>query len=146
MSDAEFKQHMLKYSTTPLVAIMKYPEPYDDINPSFKVNIKPLGQLKGTDPKQILNLVLPHFEKLFQDFKLDQPPMDDTVSGLKSAYMRVNYSLTIPDGQKFPASSELWIVPRDDFFFVIDAGTRQDEKTGSRKEIQNILESVVLSN
>lgn len=145
MSDAEFQQLMLKYSTAPLVAIMKHPEPFDDLNPSFKVNIKPLGQLKGADPKQILNLILPQFQKIFQDFKLVQPPIDDKVSGLNSAYMRINYSLTIPDGRKFPTSSELWIVPRGDFFFMIGAGTRQDEKTGSRKEIRNILESVVLS-
>jgi hypothetical protein len=145
MNDAEFQQLMLKYSTVPLVAIMKYPEPFDDLNPSFKVNIKPLGQLKGADPKQILNLLLPQFQKIFEDFNLVQPPMDTKVSGLNAAYMRINYSLVIPDGRKFPTSSELWIVPRGDFFFMIGAGTRQDEKTGSRNDIQNILSSVVLT-
>jgi hypothetical protein len=38
--------------------------------------------------------------------------------------------------------SELWIVPRGDYFFMIGAGTRQDEKTGTRKEIQEILKTV----
>jgi len=145
LNDTEFKQYMLKYSTVPLVAIMKHPEHFDDLNPTFRVNIKPLGNLDGADPKQMLNLILPRFKTLFQDFNLVQPPMDTKVSGLNAAYMRMNYSLMIPDGRKFLTASELWIVPRGEFFFMIGAGTRQDEKTGSRKDIYKILSSVVLS-
>lgn len=144
MNDEEFQQLMLKYSTAPLVAMMKYPEPFDDLNPSFKVNIKPLGQLKGTDPKKILGLILPQFQKMFQDFNLVQPPTDTTVGKLPAAYMRINYSLAIPDGRTFPTASELWIVPRGNYFFMIGAGTRQDGKTGSREEISKILSSVEL--
>ncbi len=144
MNDEEFQQLMLKYSTAPLVAMMKYPEPFDDLNPSFKVNIKPLGQLKGTDPKQILGLMLPQFQKIFQDFRLVQEPTDTKVGKLPAAYMRINYSLAIPDGRTFPTASELWIVPRGEYFFMIGAGTRQDGKTGSREEIAKILSNVEL--
>ena len=144
MNDQEFQQLMLKYSTASLVAIMKYPEPYEDLNPSFKVNIKPLGKLKGTEPKNILSLIIPQFEKMFQDFNLVQPPTDTKVAGLDAAYMHINYSLVIPDGRVFPTASELWIVPRGDYFFMIGAGTRQDEKTGSRSETNEILNSVVM--
>ncbi|MEA1988328.1 MAG: hypothetical protein U9N57_03835 [Pseudomonadota bacterium] len=144
MNDEEFQQLMLKYSAVPLVAMMKYPEPFDDLNPSFKVNIKPFGQLKGSDPKKILGLILPQFQKMFQDFNLVQPPTDTTVGNLPAAYMRINYSLAIPDGRTFPTASELWIVPRGDYFFMIGAGTRQDGKTGSREEISKILSSIEL--
>lgn len=144
VNDEEFKQLMLKYSTAPLVAMMKYPEPFDDLNPSFKVNIKPLGHLKGTDPKKILGLILPQFQRLFQDFYLVQSPTDTVVGRLPAAYMRINYSLAIPDGRTFPTTSELWIVPRGEYFFMIGAGTRQDGKTGSREEISKILSSVEL--
>ena len=65
LNDEEFKQLMLKYSTAPLVAMMKYPEPFDDLNPSFKVNVKPLGNFKGDDPKKIMGLMLPQFYKMF---------------------------------------------------------------------------------
>jgi hypothetical protein len=145
LNDSDFKKLMLKYSTAPLVVMMKYPEPYDDLNPSFKVNVKPLGKLKGADPKQILRLILPQFEKLFKDFVLVQEPMDTSVSGINAAYMRINYSLAIPDGRSFPTTSELWIVPRGNYFFMFGAGTRQDEKTGSRSEIEKILHSVILN-
>ncbi|KIM11921.1 MAG: hypothetical protein KU37_03455 [Sulfuricurvum sp. PC08-66] len=144
MKDDEYKQHVLKYSTAPLVAMTKYPEPFEDLNPSIKVNIKPLGQLKGVDPKQILGLILPQFQKMFQDFNLVQPPMDTKVGSLNAAYVRINYTLEIPDGRAFPTSSQLWIVPRGDYFFLIGAGTRQDEKTGSREEIEKILSTIVL--
>jgi hypothetical protein len=146
LNDQEFQQLMQKYATAPLVAMMKYPEPYDDLNPSFKVNIKPLGQLKGVDPKQILNLFLPQFQKTFKDFVLVQEPTDEKLSNLNSAYMRVNYSIAIPDGREFPTTSELWIIPRGDYFFIVGAGTRQDEKTGSRGEIKEILKSLVIIN
>lgn len=56
--------------TAPSLSMMKHPEPLDDLNPGFKVNIKPLGQLKGSDPKQILGLILPQFEKMYQGIKI----------------------------------------------------------------------------
>jgi hypothetical protein len=145
LNDEEFHQMMIKYSTAPLVAMTKHPEPFDDLNPSFKVQVKPFGQLKGTDPKQILTLVSGQMKTLFKDFVITQAPTDVIVSGIKSAYMRIDYSLQIPDGQTFPTTSEMWIVPSGEYFFMIGAGTRQDEKSGSRKEIQQIVDSVKVS-
>ena len=73
-----------------------------------------------------------------------QEPTDTKVGKLPAAYMRINYSLAIPDGRTFPTASELWIVPRGEYFFMIGAGTRQDGKTGSREEIAKILSNVEL--
>lgn len=39
LGDKEFQAAMIKYATTPMVAMTKHEEPYDDVNPSFKVNI-----------------------------------------------------------------------------------------------------------
>lgn len=44
-----------------------------------------------------------------------------------------------------PITSELWIIPRGDYFFMVGAGTRQDEKTGSRKEVESILNTIVIA-
>ena len=142
LKDKEFHAAMLKYSTAPLVAIVKFPEPFDDLNPTLKVNIKPFGPLKGTPPTKILDLLMPQFEKAFQDFAVVVPPSQAKVAGLDAGYMRINFSMQVPDGRTFPTSSELWIVPRGDYFFMIGAGTRQDEKTGSRKELQAILDTI----
>ena len=142
LSDEEFHQLMLKYATAPLVAMMKHPEPFDDLNPSLKVNVKPFGQLKGVDPKQILSMVSGQFASIFKDYAVVEGPADREVSGIKSGYLRFNYSLQIPDGRTFPTTSELWIVPRGDYFFMIGSGTRQDEKTGTRREIHEILKTI----
>jgi hypothetical protein len=142
LNDKKFHEAMQKYATAPLVAMTKFPEPYDDINPSFKVNIKPYGQLKEKSPTELINLVIPQFQKMLNDFELVQPPIEVDVSGIKSAYARMNYIMQIPDGNSFLITSEIWIVPRSDYFFMLGAGTRQDEKTGSRKEIAAILDTV----
>lgn len=144
LDNQEFHQAMLKYSTAPLVSMMKHPEPFDDLNPSFKVNIKPFGDLKGSDPKQILTAISFHFKNVFKDLEIVETPTDRLVSGIVSGYMKINFSVEVPDGRTYPTTSELWIVPRGDFFFLIGAGTRQDEKTGSRKEIQEILETIII--
>lgn len=142
LKDEEFHAAIQKYATAPLVAMTKYPVPYDDVNPSFKVNIKPFGNLKGMSPQDIISLVVPQFKNAFQDFVLVQPPTEVVVSGIESAYARMNYTMEIPDGRSFPTTSELWIIPRGDYFFMVGAGTRQDERTGSRDEIQAILSSL----
>lgn len=142
LSSEEYQALLLKYATTPLVAMTKYPEPYDDLNPSVKVNIKPYGGLDRTDPKLILKLVLPTFEQMFEGFQVEQDPIDTTISGIESGYMRVSYSLKVGDGRVFDTTSELWIVPRGDHFFMIGAGTRSDELTGTRDEIKSIIETV----
>ncbi len=142
LEDEDFHALMLKYSTAPMVAMMKYPEPFDDLNPSFKVNIKPLGQLKGMSAVEIIGLFPSQLEGVFKDFELVAPPTEVEVSGIESGYVRMNYSLEIPDGRTFPTTSELWVVPRGEYFFLIGSGTRQDGKTGTRSEIESILKSV----
>ncbi|HPI95757.1 MAG TPA: hypothetical protein PK055_08975 [Gammaproteobacteria bacterium] len=142
MDNQEFKQMMLKYSTAPLVAMMKHPEPFEDLNPSFKVNIKPIGQLKDYTPEQIVALIIPQFEKVFTNFVVVHQPERIKIGGLDAGYMKANYTLSTQDGKNFDTTSELWIVPRGDYFFTIGAGTRKDEKTGTREEISKIIESI----
>lgn len=142
LSDEEFHAAMQKFATVPLVVMSKFPESFDDVNPSFKVNLKPYGGLKGKTPEEMISLVVPQFQKVFKDFALVQPPTEVLVSNIKSGYARMNFTMEAPDGRTFPTTSELWIVPHGSYFFMIGAGTRQDEKTGSREEIQGILKSV----
>lgn len=142
LNDAEFHEAMKKYATAPLVAMTKFQEPHSDLNPSFKVNVKPYGPFKGKTPTELISLIVPQFKKAFKDFELVQPPIEVAVSSISSGYARFNYSLEIPEGEAFPTTSEIWIVPRGEYFFIIGAGTRQDEKNGSRKEVHSILSTV----
>lgn len=144
VGDKDFQAAMVKYATAPLVAMAKHSEPFNDVNPTLKVNIKPFGPLKGTAPTKILGILVTQFEKVFQDLEIVTPPTAVKVSGLDAGYIKMNYTLQVPDGTSFPTTSELWIVPRGDYFFMIGSGTRQDEATGSRKEIQAIVDTVVI--
>jgi len=145
LGDAEFHAMMKQYASAPLFAISKYQEPFDDVNPSFKINLKPYGQLKGMPATELIKLILPQFQKTFKDFVLVQAPVEVQVAGIPSAYTRLDYTMELPDGRSFPTSSELWIVPRGDYFFMIGAGTRQDEKTGTRAEIRGILDTIKIT-
>ncbi|MDF2447208.1 MAG: hypothetical protein K0S46_2444 [Moraxellaceae bacterium] len=142
LSDAEFQAAMQKYATAPLVVMTKFKEPYADVNPSFKVTLKPYGPMKGLSPVQLISLVIPQFQKAFRDFELVQPPVEVEVAGIKSSYARMNYTMDTQTGEKFSLTSELWIVPRGDYFFMLGAGTRRDERNAKRGEIAEILKTV----
>lgn len=142
LHDEELHAMLKQYATAPLLAMTKYKEPFDDVNPSFKINLKPYGNLKGIPAPELIKLVLPQFQRAFKDFVVVQVPTEVRVSGIQSAYARISYTMELPDGRSFPTASELWIVPHGDYFFMIGAGTRQDEKTGTRAEIQSILDTI----
>jgi hypothetical protein len=143
LTDQELRAAMEKYATAPMVAITKYREPYQDVNPSFRVNVRPLDQFKNKPAVETFQLILPRFEKA-KDYKVVQAPAAVELSGLKGAYSEIDYSVVTADGRNFPTTVDLWIVPRGDYFFLIAAGTRQDEKTGTRKEIEGILKTVTI--
>ena len=146
LKDKELQQLIIKNSNKPLVSMMKYQEPFDGLNPSFNIKINSLEELPGDKPVEIINLMLPQFQGFFKDYELIKEPEEIDLSGHKAAYTKIYYSLQTKGGREFPTCSELWIVPRGKFFFMIGAGTRQDEKTGKRSEIQKILESLKIEN
>jgi hypothetical protein len=141
LGSAEQRASLAQYATVPLYAVTKHPEPYNDVNPSFKVNIKPFDELKGKSGVEILVMLVPSIASLLKDFQIAEAPSEVEVAGVKSGHVRILYTLEA-GGHRFPTSSEMWIVPHGDHFFMIGAGTRQDEKNGTRAEIQAILDSV----
>ena len=139
MDDREFQELAARYATAPVFAIAKYAEPYEDLNPSFKINVRPLSGFARSAPEDILAAALPMFSRAFKDVKLLEGPRSAQVSGHKAAYARLSYTLRW-NGAAVPTISEIWIVPKGSIFFMIGGGTRADEKNGSRAEIRRILE------
>src|SRR5262245_11912522 len=76
LDDQEFKEAMVKYASTPMVAISKFKEPYDDLNPSVKANVRPLGTLKGQSTSEIAKLILTQLQRAFGDMKVSDGPKD----------------------------------------------------------------------
>ena len=139
MKDEQFRQYVLEHSRLPLVAMTKYPEPHDDLNPSLKINVRPLGSLPKEEPVKILEAILPQLRRSFEGFSIEEGPRDTVLAGARTAYARFHYSLETQDSTVFPTCSEIWIIPRTNHLLMIGAGTRQDEKNGKREEIAEIL-------
>ena len=142
LEDAEFQKRMIERSRKPLVVLMKHPEPHDDLNPTIKVTFRPLGTLQGKTATELLAGVLPYMKTAFKNFRIVTAPKSTTVSGLPAAHAVIEYDLESTDGFSFATTSELWLVPRGEYLFILGSGTRTDEKSGSRAEIQKILETV----
>ena len=48
LNDKDLEEQIRQRASAPLVAITRHPEPFDDLNPSVQVILRPLGQLEGT--------------------------------------------------------------------------------------------------
>ncbi len=140
-ADPEFKKLLTQYARTPFIAMMRYKEPYDDLNPSVRVNARELGTLKGAPPEKIVELIATGIQRQFQDFKIEEGPTARSVGGHPAGYVRIAYTIEAA-GRSFPTLSELWAVPRGDLVFLIGAGIRQDGKTGSRADVQSIIDTI----
>ena len=81
------------------------------------------------------------FGRAFRDLRILEGPRPGQVSGRRAAYARVGYTLRAGN-LAVPTVSELWIVPKGSVFFMIGAGTRADEKNGTRAETGRILDGL----
>lgn len=143
MDDPEFQALAARYANSPVVAMAKYPEPYADLNPSLKMNVRPVGGFAGRPPEEIVAAALPTFRRGFEDMKILDGPRRTTLAGRPAGFVRIAYTLRT-GANAFPASSEVWIVPKGPVFLLIGAGTRADESNGSRSEIRSIIDSLRL--
>lgn len=141
LSGPEFRALLFKFADGPLVSMTKYAEPYTDLNPALKISVRPFGKRLGEDATQVLGLISGQFAEAYKDYELVQAPTDGLVSGIDSAYMRVHYTVRAPYGRMIPAASEIWVVPQSGYFYLISSSTRQDEATGTRAEIREIIKT-----
>ena len=143
MDDRELQELAVRYANAPLVAFSKYKEPYADLNPSFKINVRPLGGFGGHAPEEIMQAALPTMRRLFNDMVVAEGPKRTTVAGKPAAYTRLAYTMRAGD-LAFPTVSEIWIVPSGPVYFMIGTGTRADERNGTRAEARAIVDSLTI--
>lgn len=139
--DRKIGEYAKKNARIPIIAFTKYPEPFDDVNLSLKINIQPAGSYSGKTGLDILERMLPLIQKNMIDFEVLAGPEDASIDGLPAGYAKLAYSMVF-GGVSYDIVSELWTVPRGDFFFVIAAGHRADEKTGSGSELAAIVKTI----
>lgn len=144
LNDEEFNQLLIKNASIPFFAISKFKEPYEDLNPSLKINTKPYGNLQGQPLELIIKLFISQFEKVFLDFKVQQDPIKTILNKKEVVYSKFFYTMKSQDGTLFKTCSELWLIDKGQYFYMIGAGTKQDESNCKREEILNFLNSVEL--
>lgn len=142
VGSSEFQAAVQKYGTSPLVAMAKFEEPHDDLNPSIKVNLRPFGPLKGRSGEELIRVILPTLQRSMKDFKVIQAPEAVTLDGVSAGHARFAYTLVLEEEVSISVASDIWIVPRGDYFFMIGAGIRADESNGSQEEIAAIVKTV----
>jgi hypothetical protein len=140
--DHDVQAWVAKYITSPLVAMATSTDPSRGFNANFKVQVKPSGSLKGQPATAIVAAVLPLAQKAFKDYQVDQPPIEVEISGIKSAYARINFTAQMSDGRSDPATSEVWVIPRGDYFFILGAVSARNADASTREEVAAIVRSV----
>lgn len=125
-NDEEFQKALAKHASVPALVATKHPEPYEDINPSIKLNVRPYGNLPSKEPLEIISFIVVPLKRVFKDLKVVTGPERVLVNGQNAAHLVVEYTLQSEAGD-FPTASELWIVPTQHFFFMIGVGYKQGE-------------------
>jgi len=143
IQDEELYKRIKENPSLPSLAFIKYPEPYNDINPSFALNINFIGEkFIGKDAKEMISALIPGLQKALKDFQLIEGPSDCEVSSLKAAYIKYYNLMVLADGQSFPSCTEIWIVPRGKILFMITINRRQDTGAEDLQEIKSIVSSI----
>lgn len=145
LQDSEFDEMIKKNASTPFFFIAKFEEPYDDINPSIKINTRPYGNLKGQSLKDIIDLMLPQFEKMLEDFNVEIQPTEIQLNDITATYVKFYYTLRTQDDVGYLTCSELYLIDRVNYFYMIGVGTRQDENNCKREEVLDILKTIKLN-
>jgi hypothetical protein len=138
LSDAEFQRAMVTRSALPIIALMKYPEPFAGLNPSIQITVR--QALKGS-PTALLAGAVAVMRRGFADLRIVQPVESTTVSGLPAATVRVAYTLRTAS-QSAPVLSRLWLVPRGSLMFLIGMSGAQTGPDLCESEFADVLESI----
>jgi len=142
LSDQDFQAAMQKAATAPLFVFMKHPEPHPSLNPSIQVTLRPLGQLAGLPPTELMRMVTGPMKTAFADFVIVTGISDAQVSGLAGAHMRAKYTLKNQDGAEFQVLARMWLVPRGSFLFIIGMSGPQEGPDVSESEFGETLASI----
>jgi hypothetical protein len=142
LSDAELQAALQKAATAPLFVFMKHPEPHPDLNPSIQVTLRPLGQLAGAKPTEMMKVAVGALQKALADFVFVTDITDVQVSGLPGAHMRAKYTVRNRDGSEFKVLARMWLVPRGTFLFLIGMSGPQEGPDVSESEFAEALASI----
>jgi hypothetical protein len=138
LSDSDFQHALVTRSALPIVALMKYREPFEGLNPSVQITLR--QALRGT-PTELLSSALATMRRGFADLAIVRPVEATTVSGLPAAHVRVTYTLRTAT-KVAPVLSRLWLVPRGSLMFLIGMSGAQSGQDVCEAEFAAVIRSL----
>jgi hypothetical protein len=127
IEDEDFQKVLQKYANVPVVIATKYQEPYNDVNPSIKVNARPYGNLSTRDPVEIISLISAPLKSIFKDLRVIDEPNKMMLGDVVAAHVSIEYTLETEAGS-FSIGSELIVVPTQHFFYMVGISYKQGGK------------------
>ena len=132
-------------TTPPLVVIARYPEPSDKPNPTLKINMRALGDLKGASPVDITRTVANVMANAVPSFQLDEEIQAAQVGGLDAGVFRAHFTLEVPRlGRSFVVKTQGWIVPRGNYAIIIGASDPTDGAEDYEADFQAMVKTIVI--
>jgi hypothetical protein len=140
--DEELRAAIRERGTAPLVVMAKHEEPYDDLNPTIQVVLRPVGPLQGQPATEIMATAVRPMENAFHEFKFLREIHETEISGLKASHMRATYTISNKEGRNFRVVSRMWMVPRGAFVFLIGMSGPESGPDVSEAEFDHVLKSI----
>lgn len=141
LTDAELEQQIKGGVAAPLAVVMAHPEPWPELNPTFQVGLRLLGELEGKSAAEILTFLLPTLELVYPEFHVMDPVSAVSIGGLPAARLGAQYTIKTEAGGAIPTRSEMIIVPRGKLIFFIGTGRSPDDKA-AEASLESILSSL----
>lgn len=134
-------QRRFQQATLPIFVATRFPDGYDDINPTVQVVYRPLPE-PDAPVAQVLEKLLAGMGMILPEFRLVSRPEETAVSGLSAARARAAYALFGDEDRRFDIVGRMWIVPRDDMMFMISMSGPAHGENGSEEIFSGMVESI----
>jgi hypothetical protein len=120
----------------PFIVLLKYPPDTEGVNPTLKVNYRPLAApLRGMTAIEVLNALYGAMSRTMDNVELLDAPAPVQFAGGTGAHFRLSYSLVGSGGTPFHVISEMWLTLRGDYAVILGAGYGADEPAETAAEI-----------
>ncbi|MEZ0243454.1 MAG: hypothetical protein ACAH11_08780 [Sphingomonas sp.] len=129
-------QRAIGSGNAPFIVLLKYPADTEGINPTLKVNYRPLPpSLRGKSAVEVLSMLFESMRTTVNDVVLLDPPAPVQFAGGTGAHFRLSYTLVGSAGTPYKVISEMWMTLRGDYAVILGAGYGADEPPATAAEI-----------
>lgn len=140
-----FNENVAKLANKPLLALSRYELDYDDLNPTFKISIKPYGAIKQNALGEILVFIFEQFKSIFKNFRVRIPPKLVQLDNKEAYYGKVYYSIKSTLDIEFHVCSEIWLIHKGFYFIMIAAATNHNGEKHIKDDINKIIKSLKIA-